>query len=120
LDIRVRHEADAARRFPVDFNREHRLGTLAPREMDEVAAVAPGVGMRKTIAKVEPDLAIVRVLHERAEIVVRPGSDDAVRQRKLHWLVRASFIGGGPERPAPHYAVLGLFPAKARHRQGRE
>ena len=70
--------------WAADGNGERGFRPLREHAAQKLAAVPFGVGMRETIAEVEPDLAVVGVQDERLEIVMPPGSDLAVRQRQLH------------------------------------
>jgi hypothetical protein len=76
------HEADAAGCLATHGNGERGFRPLREHGAQKLAAVPLGVRMGETVAKVEPDLAVVSVLDERLEIVTPPGSDLAVFERQ--------------------------------------
>ena len=102
----MQHEADPADRFVIDGDREQGLGRPPLDAFEEFARVAPGVRMRKGVAEVDPDVAVVGVFGERVGVRCSPGAHRAPRQRELHfffvfsvfrsfvfsWFVRAALM----------------------------
>ncbi len=84
LHVLLQNVADAPDGFAADRDREERFRVHLARGADEMAAVAVPVGMRKAIAQVEPDLAIVGVAHERIEIRGAPRTHLAALEGQGH------------------------------------
>src|SRR5439155_16390095 len=80
----MQHEPDAADRFLADRDRKECLGRAAAHRANELARVALRVRMRKGVAQVDPDLAVVGVTGERLDVRGLPRPHDARFQRELH------------------------------------
>jgi hypothetical protein len=74
----VQHPADG---LAADVDRERGFRPLRHDAVQELAARAFRVRMGKPVAQVQPDLPVVRVRHERGEIVDPPRPDLASRER---------------------------------------
>src|SRR3990172_7941242 len=90
LDIALQLKADAARRFAVYCDGQCRLGPLLARVLEKRGSVACRIGMRKPIAKVDPDVPVVRILDERLEIARSPRPNLARLQLQVHGGCRLS------------------------------
>src|SRR5581483_9591158 len=88
IDVLVEHESDATDGVAVDRDREGRLGIGFLHRAKKADAVGPSIRMRKAIAKIDPDLPVVRVADQRVEVGGLPRTDLAALEREAH--VRAS------------------------------
>src|SRR5690606_20358306 len=82
LDVRVQDDADAADRFPVDFDREIGDGYHPGAVADPGRGVLERVGVREAVAETRPDTAILGMPGERRGIVQAPVADDPAGERQ--------------------------------------
>ena len=90
FDIRLQHEADTADRLVVHGDGEECFGGHLLHVAKVGVRVGNGVRIRKAIAEVQPDLAVVRVPDDGGRVTRPPGSDRAVREGNVHDAGRAA------------------------------
>ena len=84
FDVALEHESDAAHRVPTDVDRPVRGGSRRGHMFQKFAAVLFAVRIRKAIAKVDRDAAIVGVMDKRVEVSERPVADERAGQFDAH------------------------------------
>ena len=84
FDIGMEHEPDATYGFVIHRDGERRFGNVVVNMADEPTGVALRVRVRKPVAQVQPDLAIVRVGDKGVGIGRAPRADLAGIERQFH------------------------------------
>jgi hypothetical protein len=70
--VLLHDEANPAHGGAVDLDGKERLGPHFARPLDERRPVLARVRMRKPVAQVQPDLAVVRVQDQRRHVTTSP------------------------------------------------
>src|SRR6185295_4650002 len=83
-DVVLRREAYTTNRLTGYVNREIRLRFCIDDHVEPVARIASGVGIRKTIAQVDRDFAVVCIAHNRVAIAPLPTTHSTRFQLQIH------------------------------------